>query len=112
MMSNLQRYAPRQRTMRDVERWVRAVLPRNPPPSSPLPRVLGAIALVLAGAAAALLLTPKNGVEMRTMARKRLQKLQKTATEFAASHDPRAMRGNGRAGESQGERSRRSEATS
>lgn len=112
MMSNLQRYAPRRRTMRDAERWLRAVLPRNPPPSSPVPRVLGAIALLLAGAAAALLLTPKNGVEMRTIARKRIQKLQKQATEFAASHDPRTMRGNGHASQSQGERSRRTEATS
>jgi len=108
-MTTLQRYAPRATTMREVERWIRSVMPRSTPASSPVPRVLAGLALVLAGAAAALLLSPVNGAEMRKATGKRLKSMRKTATDFAASHDPRI---NGRASQSPAERAPRREATS
>lgn len=81
-----------------LERWVRSVLPRRAAPPSPLPRVLAGLALALAGAAAALLLSPRNGPELRALARKRLERLRRRANDFAESHR-RAH--NGRGAESQ-----------
>jgi len=109
-MYALQRYAPRASTVREVERWIRSAMPRRTPKSSPVPRMLAGLALVLAGAAAALLLSPKTGPEMRTLARKRIDRVRRSAKDFAVSHDPRRSH-NGRA-EAQTERSRRTEATS
>lgn len=99
----LQRITPSAATMRQVENWIRAVLPRSARPASPVPRVLAGVALALAGAAAALLLSPKTGAEMRELARKRAQSLGKQARELA--------RRNGRPLMTQAERARRAEAT-
>jgi hypothetical protein len=109
-MNQLQRLAPRARTMRDVERWIRSVMPRRTRKSSPVPRVLAGLGLALAGAAAALLLSPKAGPEMRALARKRIDGLRRRATNFAESHDLHLRRAhNGRGTESQSERARRTE---
>jgi len=105
-MANLQRYAPRGVRRHDLDRWLRSIWPRRAEPSA-LPGVLASLALVLAGAAVALALTPMNGAEMRAMARKRLTALRRQTSDLVASYDPRAHNARGR--ESQ---SSRREATS
>jgi hypothetical protein len=109
-MMTLTRTTPRASRMREVERWIRSILPRGTPRSSPVPRVLAGAAILVAGAAAALLLSPKNGREMRAITRKRIDGLRRHARSFATRDGRRA--GNARAGETQIERSRRTEATS
>ena len=109
-MMTLTRTTPRAARMREVERWIRSILPRAAPRSSPVPRVLAGVAIFVAGAAVALLLSPKNGREMRAITRKRIDDLHRRARSFASREGRRA--GNGRAGETQIERSRRTEATS
>jgi hypothetical protein len=96
--------------LRDVERWLRAVAPRSSPPPSNLPRLLAAVALLSVGALAALLLSPKNGSEMRSLARERVAGLRRRARDFA-SRESRAA-GGGRASQPESQRSRRTEATS
>jgi len=105
-MTNLQRYAPRGANLRDVDRWVRSIWPRQAPPSA-LPGVLASLALVLAGAAVALAFAPMTGSEMRTTTRKRLAALRRQASDFAANHDPRGHNGRG----SQSQSSRREAAS-
>jgi hypothetical protein len=87
------------------------MLPGSAPPPSNVPRVLAAIALLSVGALAALLLSPRNGTEMRTLARKQVDGLRKRARDFAASHELGVGRANGRASQSDSP-SRRPEATS
>jgi hypothetical protein len=102
-MLNLERIAPSASTMRQVERWIRTLLPGSTPRSSPIPRLLVGSALALAGAAAALLLSPKNGREMRAITRKRVASLRQRARDFAKREAPTAR--------AQAERARRAEAT-
>ncbi|HKC49861.1 MAG TPA: hypothetical protein VKF60_03645 [Myxococcota bacterium] len=75
----LERITPSAATMRGVERWVRRFTPRSMRRSPPVPRVLGGLGLALAGAAAALLLSPKTGREMRGITRRRFAALHRTA---------------------------------
>jgi len=100
-MDQLKRIRAHAPTRRELERWVRSVLPRREPRSS-LPRVLGGLALLLAGAAAALLLSPKKGSEMRALARQRIEGLRRRANDFAESHDLRREH-DGRGSPSQGQ---------
>jgi len=109
-MLNLKRITPRASTMREVERWIRSIVPHSTPRSSPVPRVLAGVALLLAGAAAALLLSPKNGREMRAATRKQIDRLRRRARSFATREGRRI--GNGRAVQTESERSRRAEARS
>ncbi|HTO09573.1 MAG TPA: hypothetical protein VMR86_21160 [Myxococcota bacterium] len=100
-MNSLQRKTPRTRALEDMERWVRSVMPRRAPASSPVPRILAGLALALAGAAAALLFAPKNGRDMRALARKRLASLRRQASDFAESHDLYLRRAHNGRGQSQ-----------
>lgn len=109
-MMTLTRTTPRASRIREVERRIRSILPRATPPSSPVPRVLVGVAIFVAGAVTALLLSPKNGREMRAITRKQIDGLRGRARSFATRKGRRA--GNGRAGETQIERSRRTEASS
>jgi len=108
-MMNLKRITPRESRIREVERWIRSIVPRSTPRSSPVPRVLGGVAILLAGAAAALLLSPKNGREMRAISRKQIDGLRRRARSLAARRGRRMS--NGRAPESPSERPRRTDAT-
>jgi hypothetical protein len=103
-MMNLKRITPRASTMREVERWIRSIVPRSTPRSSPVPRVIAGVSLLLAGAAAALLLSPKNGREMRAITLKQVGRLRRRARWRRI--------GNGRAAQTESERSRRAEARS
>jgi hypothetical protein len=109
-MMNLKRITPRESRLREVERWIRSIVPRSTPRSSPVPRVLAGVAILLTGAAGALLLSPKNGREMRAITRKQIAGLRLRARSFATREGRRV--GNGRAAQSPGERPRRPEATS
>jgi hypothetical protein len=109
-MMNLQRIAPRESRLREVERWIRSIVPRSTPRSSRMPRVLAGVAILLTGAAAALLLSPKNGREMRAITRRQIDGLRQRARSLATREGRRI--GNGRAAQSPSERPRRTEATS
>jgi hypothetical protein len=106
-MNQLRRISPPPKTVRDVQRWVLSMLPRREPPSA-MPGVLAGLGLVILGAAAALLLSPRTGSELRGLARKQIGDLRRRASDFAESHDLTLRRGhNGRGSQSQG----RSQAT-
>ena len=109
-MMTLTRTTPRASRMREVEGWIRSIVGRAPPGSPRVPRVLAGVAIFAAGAAAALLLSPKNGREMRAITRERIDGLHRRARSFATRDWRRAA--NGRAGEPRLDRSRRTEATS
>jgi hypothetical protein len=91
-MTNLQRYTPRGVSRRDVDRWLRSVWPRSAPPSR-MPGALASLGLLLLGAGVALCLAPMNGTELRSATRKRWNAVRRQASDFAASHDPRAHNG-------------------
>jgi hypothetical protein len=90
---NLERITPRASTVRGVDRWIRSFAPRPVRPSR-LPRLVAGVGLALAGAAAALLLSPRTGREMRAITRKRLDALHRVARSVRSRRD-RPMR-NGR----------------
>jgi hypothetical protein len=92
---NLERITPRASTVRGVDRWIRSFAPRPVPRASRVPRLVAGVGLALAGAAAALLLSPKTGREMRAITRKRLDALHRVARSVR-SRGERPMR-NGRA---------------
>jgi hypothetical protein len=102
--------AGRESSIRAVERWIRSIVPRSAPRSSPVPRVLAGVAILLAGAAAALLLSPKNGREMRAITRKQLDGFRRRARSLATREGRRI--GTVHAAQSPSERPRRTEATS
>jgi hypothetical protein len=108
-MMSLKQITPRESTIREVERWIRSIVPRSAPRSSPVPRVVAGVAILLAGATAALLLSPKNGREMRAITRKQIDGLRRRARSLATREGRRI--GNGPAAQSPTERPRRTEAT-
>ena len=109
-MMSLKRITPRESTIREAERWLRSIVPRSSARPSPVPRVLAGVAILLAGAAAALLLSPKNGREMRAITRKQIDGLRIRARSLSTREGRRS--GNGRAAQAPSERPRRTEATS
>jgi hypothetical protein len=109
-MMSLRQIAPRESRLGEIERWIRSIVPRSTPRSTAVPRVLTGVAILLTGAAAALLLSPKNGREMRALTRKQIDGLRRRARSLATREGRRI--GNGRAAQSPSERPRRTEATS
>lgn len=106
-MINLERITPSASTRRGIERWIRSIAPRSARRSSPVTRLIAGLGLALAGATAALLLSPKTGREMRAITRKRFDALQRSARALKIKGRAARPLKNGRAAETVSERARR-----